>query len=70
MGEGASCPYKGTPEPILMAGKVIPGFEIFAKYVNGVKKANAEDIPMEELILAEEELEEDVAASELKDIDG
>ena len=33
--EGTTYPYKGTPEPILMAEEVIPEFEIFADYVNG-----------------------------------
>ena len=35
--EGTTCPYKGTPEPILMAGEVILRFDIFADYVNGAK---------------------------------
>ena len=32
--EGTKYPYQGTPEPILMAREVIPGFEIFADHVN------------------------------------
>ena len=36
--EGTKYPYQGTPEPILMAGEVIPGFEIFAEHLNMVKK--------------------------------
>ena len=51
-----------------MAGEVILRFEIFVDYVNGVKKDD--DVPMKELILAKEELEGDIAALELKDVDG
>ena len=70
MREGTSCTYKGTPKPILMAGEVIPGFEIFVEYVNEIKKTDTVDVPVEELILAEEELEEDITTLELKDVDG
>ena len=41
--EGTKYPYQGTPEPILMAGEVIPGFEIFADYVNKGKRVVADD---------------------------
>ena len=48
-----------------MAGEVIPGFEIFVEYVNGVKKADvievSMDASMEELIVAEEKPKEEVA---------
>ena len=57
--EGTKYPYQGTPEPILMAGKVIPGFEIFAYYVNRGKRAVVNEAPVivEELIMDEEESE-------------
>ena len=66
--EGTGCLYMGTPEPILMAGEVIPGFEIFADYVNGAKQAEAVKVlvDVEELILAEEEPEENTATSDVK----
>ena len=69
--EGTTYPYKRTPELILMAGEVIPGFEIFADYVNRVKQAVAIEVPgvVEELIVDEEEPKEDVATPEEKTVD-
>ena len=54
-----------------MAGEVIVWFEIFANYVNVVKKVDVTEIPayMEELIVAEEEHNEDVATLEVKTAD-
>ena len=54
-----------------MAGEIISGFEIFADYVNGVKKADVTEIftGVEELIVAEEEPKEDVTTSEVKTTD-
>ena len=51
-----------------MAGEVIPGFEIFAEYVDKVKKVDAIEAPVdvEELIMAEEEPTEDVTTPEVK----
>ena len=71
--ESTGYSYKGTPEPILMAEEVIPDFEIFAEYVNRVKKADVAEVPidasMEELIVAEEEPKEELATSEVKTTD-
>ena len=66
--EGIGCSYKGAPELILMAGEVIPGFEIFVEYMNGVKKDDVTEVPVDvkELIVAEEEPKEDVATLEVK----
>ena len=66
--EGTKYPYQGTPEPILMAGEVIPGFEIFADHVDRGKQTVADEAPVivEELIVAEEEPKEDVAIPEVK----
>ena len=51
-----------------MVGEVIPGFEIFADYVNKGKQAVADETPVivEELVVAEEEPEEVVAIPESK----
>ena len=43
--EGTCCLHMGINELILMAGEVIPGFEIFTEYVNGVKQAAAIEVP-------------------------
>ena len=69
--EGTSCSYKGTPEPILVAGEVIPGFEIFTEYVNGVEKEDVIKFPtdLEELIVVEEEPKEDTTTPKVKSID-
>ena len=66
--EGTKYPYQGTPEPILMAGEVIPGFKIFADYMNKGKQVVADETPVivEELIVAEEEPKEVVAIPESK----
>ena len=72
--ERTGCSYKGTPEPILMAGEVIPGFEKFTNYVNGVKKANVTEVfadaSVEELIVTEEEPKEDTVTPKVKATDG
>ena len=51
-----------------MAGEVIPGFEIFAEYVDKVKKANIVEasVDVKELIVAEEEPKEEVATPDVK----
>ena len=51
-----------------MVGEVISGFEIFAEYVNRVKKADVNEVlaDVEELIVAEEEPKENVATPEVK----
>ena len=48
---------------------MIPRFEIFTEYVNGLKKADVVDASMEELIVAEEEPKEDIATPKVKIID-
>ena len=69
--EGTKYPYQGIPEPILMAGEVLPGFKIFADHVNRGKRAIADEAPVivEELIVAEKEPEEDIAIPEVKTTD-
>ena len=54
-----------------MAGEIIPGFDIFADYVNGAKKADVTKIPtgVEELIVAEEEPKENIATPKVKTTD-
>ena len=54
-----------------MAGEVIPGFEIFAKYVNRVKKSNITEVlvDVEELIVTEEEPKEEIATPKVKTTD-
>ena len=54
-----------------MAGEVILGFEIFADFVNKVKRTDEAEIPtyVEELIVAEEKSKEDVATPEVKTTD-
>ena len=66
--EGTKYPYQGTPEPILMAGEVIPGFEIFAEHLNRAEKDVVVGAPVdiEELIVAEEEPEGETATPDEK----
>ena len=52
--EGANYPYTGKPEPLMIAKKLVPGFKIFAKEVNGIKKLIIEKPAVEELVQAEE----------------
>ena len=65
---GTNYPYQGTQEPILMAGRIILGFEIFAEHLNMAKKGTAVEAPvnMDELIVAEEEPEGGAATLEEK----
>ena len=50
MEEGTNCPYKGNPEPLMIAKKLVPRFEIFAEHVDGIKESTIEEPIMEELI--------------------
>ena len=54
MEEGANYPYTDKPEPLLIADKLISGFEIFAKEVNGIREPVVEEAVVEELVLSEE----------------
>ena len=36
MEEGANYPYTIKPEPLLIADKIVPGFEIFTEELNGI----------------------------------
>ena len=49
MEEGANYPYTDKPEPLLIADKLVPGFEIFAKKVNGIREPVVEEALVEEL---------------------
>ena len=65
MGEGANYPYTGKPEPLLIADKLIPGFEIFAEKVNGIREPIVKEAVVEEPVLSEEP-EEVIPAVEQK----
>ena len=63
MQEGANYPYTGKPEPLLIADKLISGFEIFTEEVNGIREPVVEEAVVEELVLSEEP-EEVIPAAE------
>ena len=69
MEEGIGYQYKGTPEPLMLARKLVPKFEIFANYVNRVKEAVIKEAIVEELALPLES-KEDIAPVKLKDAAG
>ena len=48
--EGASYPYTGKPEPLMITKKLVLNFEIFAEEVNGIKKLMVEEPMVEELV--------------------
>ena len=54
MEEGANYPYTGKPEPLLIADKLIPGFEIFNEEVNGIREPVVKEVVVEEIVLSEE----------------
>ena len=54
------------PKPLMLTGTLVPGFEIFAEYVNGVKKVVDEETIVDELVLAPES-DEDIIVAELKE---
>ena len=66
--EGANYPYAGQPEPLLIADKLIPGFEIFAAEMNGVNQSVVKEEIVEELVLNEGP-EEAIPTEEQKDAD-
>ena len=53
MEEGTNNPYTRKPEPLLIANKLIPRFEIFADEVNGIGEPVVEEVVVEELVLSE-----------------
>ena len=68
MKEGANYPYTGKPEPLMIADKLVPGFEIFAEEMNEVRGPIAKEAVIEELVLSEEP-EEVIRALERKEAD-
>ena len=54
MKEGTNYPYAGKPEPLMIADKLVPGFEIFAEEMNGVRGPIAKEAVIEELVLSKE----------------
>ena len=52
--EGTNYPYTGKPEPLLIADKLVPWFEIFAEEVNGIREPIVKEEVVEELVLSEE----------------
>ena len=52
--EGANYPYTGKPEQLMIAEKLVPGFEIFDEEVNGTKEPIIEEHVVEELVQVEE----------------
>ena len=59
--EGTNYPYAGKPEPLMIADKLVPSFEIFAEEMNEVRGPIAKEAVIEELVLSEE-LEEVIPA--------
>ena len=68
MKDGANYPYTGKLEPLLIADKLIPGFEIFAKEVNGIRETIIKEAVVEELVLNKEP-EEVIPTEEQKKAD-
>ena len=62
--KGANYPYHDNPEPLMIAEKLVPGFEIFVE-VNETKEPIVEEPVVEELVHAEEP-KEDIPIVELK----
>ena len=54
MEKGTNYPYSGKPEPLLIADKLIPEFEIFAEEMDGVREPVVKETVVEELVLNEE----------------
>ena len=52
MEKGANYPYTGKPESLLIADKLVPGFEIFAEEMNGIREPVVEEVVVEELVLS------------------
>ena len=51
MKEGIGYPYEGAPEPLMIAKKLVPRFEILMEHVNGIKEIVAKELILEELVL-------------------
>ena len=66
--EGANYPYTDKPEPLLIANKLVSGFEIFTEEVNGIREPVVKEVVVEELVMSEE-LEEVIPAAEQKKAD-
>ena len=54
MKEGTNYLYAGKPEPLMIADKLVPGFEIFAKEMNEIRGPVVKEAVIEELVLSEE----------------
>ena len=54
MEEGTNYPYTDKPDPLLIADKLIPEFEIFAEEVNGIREPIVKEAVVEELVPSEE----------------
>ena len=63
MEESTNYPYISKPEPLLVADKLVPGFEIFTEEVNGIREPVVKETVVEELVLSEEP-EEIIPAAE------
>ena len=63
--EGANYPYTGNPEPLMIAEKLVPDFEIFVEQVKEIKEPTIEKPIVEELIQTPKP-KEDIPAVEQK----
>ena len=52
--EGTNYPYAGKPEPLMIADKLVPGFEIFAEEMSEIREPIVKEAVIEELVLSEE----------------
>ena len=68
MEEGANCPYAGKPEPLMIADKLVPSFEIFAGEIGEISGPAVKEAVIEELVLSEEP-EEVIPVPEWKEAD-
>ena len=66
--EGTNYPYTGKPEPVMIADKLVPGFEIFAEEMIEIKGSIVKEAVIEELVLSEEPGEA-IPAPEQKEAD-
>ena len=68
MEEGTNYPYAGKPKPLMIADKLVPGFEIFIEEMNEIREPVVKEAVIEELVLSEEP-EEVIPAPERKEAD-
>ena len=54
MEEDTNSLYDGKPEPLMIADKLVPGFEIFAEEMGEISRPVVKEAVMEELVLSEE----------------